>query len=460
MKPLVTLTLCLAACGTPPRVPSVDPVDPTTRVTHPTNPTQPTNPTNPIQPTQPGAGCSGQSLRAIMDKTIVRISPDGTTKTLFTFATTMPGAEGSVWQWDVHSGYLIAMGAWGEYTGPLSYEFVMLGPTDEVVFHDVRAQNDNPSLYQSEDGTVAVVASTGLIIHTDGTTTSLGNLQPIGAVLADGTVPVQAGNPWDGSSPRSLLDPSTMATTPLAIAPDPSSAFFVISGKLVYFSSHQTLVLASAGASRELALPASTSAWYGTATYGDRYLLGVADSAFIVIDAQAESVELVNGPPDMRQRYGTWDLSVADNGTAFGDFSDSNGNLVLKGTTDDGATWTPVGAPMAPGANPGLGQWLQGIAHGDGVLIMNLSSGYGDYVNSVQLVNGASSVQLPTNALYVNANLHPGAVDLSSSGECAAAWSAQVNADPLMGPMDLYFIDQKNGAVKAFSAPAFGQIRF
>ena len=122
--------------------------------------------------------------------------------------------------------------------------------------------------------------------------------------------------------------------------------------------------------------------------------------------------------------------------------------LQLRRTTDSGKTWVDVGRPMGRGADLGFGRWLHAIAHGGTTLIARMTTGYGHFVEEVQLSSPAGSVSIEVGRLYLNGDISPGAFDLSSDGQCASTWR-QVRDRPT-AHLELVFFDT-TGAQKVVS---------
>ena len=86
-----------------------------------------------------------------------------------------------------------------------------------------------------------------------------------------------------------------------------------------------------------------------------------------------------------------------------------------------------------------------------------MSTGYGHFVNEVQLITPSGAHRLATNGIYVNVDLSPGAVDLANDGQCVAAWVAQ---DHALVPAELGFMDAAGKTQKVTASQQPGWLRF
>jgi hypothetical protein len=449
MRTLSVLLLAVAACGrtsgiVPEPLPAPNPV---------------TIPTPTTTTTQPLVGCTGKSVIALVGATLTRLGADGSSTALFHFGAGLPDEDVVITNgWEERNGFIGLWAFLDDETGGtgIRYEYLVLDASGSVVFHKIQTEPYNPTTHLGADGSLAVAGGRGWVVR-GGTLTDLGALMPMTAVLPDGTLPVAHGQPWDGTTAKGLLTLSTMAEVPLAPGPDSNSAYFEVGGKLLYVTSDNRMVLTNGSGTQTVQLPATQSPWFPAQFAGDRFVLFGSSGQFAAADTTALTVHLIAGAPDPAQRYGTWAVSLSDDGTAFAGFLE-NGLLQQRSSTDFGATWTPRGNPMTPGMDFGLGQWLYAIAHGDGVLTLDLSTGYGDYLHAVQLVGPSSAMKMSTGGLYVNESISPGAADLSADGQCAAFWSP-TGADA--GPrLQLSFVDGTNGAKAVLSADQMAMFRF
>jgi hypothetical protein len=424
----LVLALALTACGREPIIPGPPPMkDP-----------------------QPLAGCQGKSIVELDGATLERVAADGAVTPLFHLGDGRADSDVSVTDWQERNGFIAAEALLEGGPGGESFEFLLLDPRDAVVFHRITQQTYTAPLHLGSDGTLAVPEPSGWLVHPDGSVTDLGDLLPLEAPLPGGLLPVARGYPWDPASPKGLLALDTMTFTALSPKPDDSSDFQEAGGNLLYIAGGK-LVLASSTGTQEIALP--DSSWRPDRITNDRFVVLSGNYQFRVLDIATVIATPVTGLPEATNQAPV-NVTVGDDGTVFSSVLE-NDLLQLRSTTDFGASWQNVGAPMPPGQNFGGGTRLSSVAHGSSVLIVSGSLGYGLFLNRLQLVPAGSPPQsLDLGGMYVNARV---AADLSADGQCAATWAPSTDTAK---PFDLHFIDTMHGDVKVQSAPEIRVFHF
>lgn len=430
MRRALIAALLLVACG---RTPAVDPP----RVEAPQQ--------------QPLKGCEGRSLVVLEGRRLLtRVSAEGT-QTLFTFGAGLPDDRVGVTTWSVAGGYIGAAASFDDGTFVSATEVVLLDASGALLFHRTLHRPLAAELFLGSDGSLAVAGETGFIAHADGSVTELGDLFPLTPVLSDGAVVVAQGKPWFAATRRGLWRAGTF--TPFALAPDDSATFQVVGRRAVYVSG---ATLSSVTDGLQVRLPGS--GFRVAQQAGGRFVLLVSDHdrQVVRVDLDAATAHPVSDVPAVNERYSAWDLGLQSDGAVLAGASLADGRLQLRRTTDLGATWSDVGEPMQPGMDFGVGRWLLPIEHAGNVLTLSMSTGYGHYLNAVQLSSARGNQHLDLGQVYVNVDLSPGAADLSSDGQCAAAWVQTSVYDFL----HLELLDADGTVVSLQTRPAAGWLRF
>lgn len=393
MKRALLLALMLFGCG---RAPVIDLPDP-------------------LKPQQQALrGCENQAVVSLDGRrTLTRITANGATK-LFTFGEGLPADEVHVSQWNVTpSGFIGGVAFAGGTTNDYTYELVLIGPDGTVRSAQRRQMPHSPTVFLAADGSLAVSERTGYIILPDGSVTELGELQPMTPVLPGGALVVARGIPWEETTQKGIWRDGTF--TPVTL---PQHAALEVVGSRAVFVSGTTLASVTDGV--RVTLPLAELHIVAHAA-GRFVLLAAGDVEAVLVDLEQATAKRVSNAPSPSQRYGAWSAGLQADGAVLAS-STAGEQLQLKRTGDFGATWTNVGEPMAMGEDFGLGRWLSTLEKSGSVLTLSMSTGYGHYVNEVQLTSANGTHRLATGGVYVNGDLSPGAADLSPDGQCAAAW--------------------------------------
>jgi hypothetical protein len=174
-----------------------------------------------------------------------------------------------------------------------------------------------------------------------------------------------------------------------------------------------------------------------------------------VVDLEAGSARTVANLPAPIERYSVWSAGLTSDGAVLAS-TETGDQLQLKRSAD-GQAWADVGEPMSKGMDFGLGRWLLAREKGGTVMTLSMSTGYGHYVNELQLTSAAGTHRLGTGGVYVNGSLDPGAADLSADGQCAAAWvqRGEMNQSPL--DLVLFDVTGKQQVVRTETQPGWMQ---
>jgi hypothetical protein len=108
--------------------------------------------------------------------------------------------------------------------------------------------------------------------------------------------------------------------------------------------------------------------------------------------------------------------------------TETGDSLQLFRSSNLGASWASIGAPMVAGTDMGLGRWMHTQERGGSTLVSSVSTGYGDFINEVQLVTPSGSHSIDTNGVYVNTELE-NSTSISSDGACAVTWTRPEGSD-------------------------------
>ncbi len=432
MKRALLTLLSLVACG---RTPSIE------------APLQPAQPEQPVQRQQPLEGCAGKRVVTLNQAThtLTLTGADGS-KTLFTFGAGTKPDQVSVMQWDLQGGLIGGLA----YVDR-SWEYALLKPDGTVVFHKLAAEPHSPSMLMGADGSLAIGAATGFIVKPDGSVADLGALIPMTPLLPSGEVVVARGAPWEPATEKGIWKDGVFRPLPVAL---PAYSNVTVVGAHAVFIDGSSLVSALDGA--RIALPAAGLAIAQTA--GGRYVLLSGETAAALVDLEQRTARALASVPKLQERYSWWNAGLEADGTVLAG-SPRGEQLQLQGTADLGATWADVGQPMTMGMDFGLGRWIFALEKNHSVLALSMSTGYGHYVNELQLVSAAGAHRLSTGGIWVNADLSPGAVDLSSDGQCVASWVAPEQHD-LGDPLTLVFMDAAGKQQTLTTSVDSGWLRF
>lgn len=422
MKRSLLLALMLLGCG---RTPWIE------------------GPGNPTTTQQPLRGCDGQAVVMLEGgRTLTKLAADGTKTTLFTFGAGQAAEEISVSQWDSVNGFtfgaaMIRAGAPNDYT----WEYVLVGPDAKVRYTARKDEPHSPSAFLGADGSLAVAAKTGWLVRPDGTITDLGALMPMTPLLPSGELLVSNGEPWKEASPKSIWKDG--ALRPITLSP--YAALHVVGSRVVTMNDG---ALVSVLDGKRVTLPVAQLDVAAQAA--GRFLLLASTEAAVLVDLDAGTARKLSSFPDTQQRYGFWNAGLMADGSVLAHTARGE-QLQLQRSTDLGATWSDVGQPMAMGEDFGLGRWLMALERSGTVMTLSMSTGYGHYVNGLQLTSARGTQTLTTGQVYVNGDLAPGAADLSPDGQCAAAWTHEDEET-----LKLVFIDSAG----AKRTPAVSGTRF
>jgi hypothetical protein len=401
---------------------------------------------------------------------------DGSTRTVYTFATQLPSPNttfiGRVD--DARAGRVIVDGS-TYYSPPgqpgqIASELVLLDRAGTVLWHRTAPGFGTP--YLGADGTLTVwdTNQETLVVRPDGTTRAVaGKWSPV-AAAPDGSLLVQDPPP-NGDDRLGWLRPGRDTVETLAIQPMGYEEW--VGDRLAYVGKqdgNDVLVLATPDESRIVALPDGSGtglAFAGAA--GDwmevqRY--GAETPTMMRVNVRTGDVEAVlqQLPAGLRSfDGGTFSYpQLADDGSLLSSFrNDYIGNLYRS--TDLGATWAPLGFSVANVQGLGL------IASSGGTFVAQSvqqfyapDSPWSDPPGGVspelsgqftQLIRPSEGVryQLPSLAGY-----RP--VALGSSGRCAAYWT--IGSDKMTGQLEVLEVPHSrrttivdNSDVRAAQAP-------
>jgi hypothetical protein len=417
-----------------------------------TSPEVPKPGTDPSQQQQrPLRGCEGRAVISLDDeRTVTRLSAAGS-KALFTFGADLSDKDVYVMQWNVR-GDRAAGVAFLDASAPHRYEYVLLDTDGSVVFHRVRLEPSNPVFYLGGDGSLAVESEvSSFIVGHDGAVTELGELTPMGPVLGGGTVVVARGKAWEATSEKGLWKDGTF--TPLEPSLDSAYALHALETRAVYVAQGQ---LISVPDGRKVALPKTDLGI--VRTDGDRWVLLVDSTSTVVVDLELGTASTLAAVPQA-ERWSQWTVSPGPDGSVLTGVMRGD-QLQPQRTADLGESWSDFGEPMQLGNDFGLGRWLFALEHAGTVLAMSMSTGYGNFVNEVEVISTLGAHRLPIQSIFVNGDLSPGAADLSADGQCAAV-VVRGDGETVLGPhSNLVFMDAQGKQTAVHSADQIGWLRF
>jgi hypothetical protein len=430
----------------------------------------PLNP--PVAPpvTPPAAGCAQAPLVVLRETQLLTVNVAGEETPLFQFgaSTGHPADAVVVQDWQQQPGFLGAVAFLHDPPSAHRYEFVLLRADGTVLFHHVEEQPHNPDIFLSPQGSLAVSGEHNFVAFPDGRVTELGGYSPAVPSMDGQHILVSQGPSWRANARYGWLRLMDLAFTPLARTAEWMT--FVVVGNHVMALPHDgqrsgPLLRTSPGLETVVAAELTTNAALDVVSQaGGRWLLlqRSADS-LVRVNVEDGTASVVDGMLGARQLWGVWTASVATDGSIQFSTAREDGLLQLQRTADLGATFVDVGQPMEAGPDMGLGARLVALRKGDNTLILNLSSGYGDFLQEVQLVSAEGVQRESTGGLYVNADIHPGAADLSGDGSCVATVAQrQGTAFSEDSIYELVFLDAVTGTrtVHAWEHPYQTQLRF
>ncbi len=368
--------------------------------------------------TRQSLGCADEVLLEMEGPVLWRTEADGSRRELFQIgaSTGLASEETVVEQWTTAGRFVALVGFLYAPPSANRYEYVVVDTDGDVLLQRIDEEPYNPQVYLSPDGTLAVAAGHGFIAHPDGAVTDLGVYRPLVPVV-DGRVLVAAGEPWRPGVTVGWMDVETQTFAPLAEVPAGYAAYTPLPSGVLYPSESGELVLASPTGAQ--VIDAGGTSYPIDSTADGRYVLLVSSDGEQVLRLDTETLRAtaIAG----REPWARYEATLAPDGDVLATFGLEDGRLQLRRTADLGATWSDVGEAMTPRQDFGAGNHLLPFAGGDRILILNLSRGYGDFLDEIQLV-GDESRTLTVGGVYVNGDLHPGAADLSADGACTATW--------------------------------------
>ena len=402
----------------------------------------------PIQQQQPLKGCEGRALAMLTDRTLTRLTTTGTT-TLFTFGDGFPAEEVSVSHWYLEGGVIGAVAFIHEGTqNAWTYEYVLLRTDGTVLFHRRQVEPYSPQIFLGPDGSMAVAGGHGWIARPDGTVLELGELMPMTPVLPDGSVIVARGKPWEPGTPKGVWKDGVF--TPLQVQLAEYAALQVVGTRVVTVDGTSLVSLLDGV---RIALPAMDLGLVQHA--GGRFVLLASTMEAVQVDLDLGTARLVTNLPALHTQYSSWNASLQADGSVLASSTRGDG-LQLVRSGDLGRTWADVGEPMMLGEDLGFLPWLYPLERGGSMLVHSMSTGYGHYLNEVQLVSPRGTHRLDAKGLYVNTDVNPGATDLSADGQCAAVW---VRLEGLFDPAQLMLFDAE-GKEQVLEIARHGWLRF
>ena len=410
------LTLMLLGCGRTAGVPGPEVVEP------------------PKVQQQPLLGCEGKAVVALEDRTLRRITPEGTVTTLFTFGAGLPADQVSVSRWSTAGDFIGAVAFLHVGTqSAWTYEYLLMRSDGTVLFESRQVEPHSPSIFLGADGSLAVSARTGWLVRADGSVTQLGALQPMSPRLPSGEVLVAQGRPWDAASKKGTWKDGVFTPLPVALGAYPT--FEVVGARLLAVDGQRLLSLLD-GAS--IALPAANLALVQHAA--ERFVLLSNEQVLVRVDLAQGTAQTVANAPKVEERYQTWSAGLQADGAVLAGTAKGE-QLQLQRSGDLGQSWADVGEPMVLGDDLGLGRWMFATERAGSLLVHSMSTGYGHYVNEVQLVTAQGAHRVAAGGLWVNGDINPGATDLSADGQCAVAWVQEPGGSWLHGdPLELVFV--------------------
>lgn len=451
---LVSLTACLQPSAEKPRL--------TVREL-PTTPTQPQTPGQPRAPVQPQVqqpatpvcmptrnGDPQRNLVAtVIDREVRLLQADGSWRTPFTFGRATGTAVDEIGVSDVvHAGPWLAAVA-GLFTQNdwqrTRHEVVLVDTrTATVVWSAVLPENSRPQLFLDESGHLAIAGSTkpGRLVGPDGRMEELA-VAPRGAIEGQPRIPAVQGL-WGNAPVAGWFELATHRFTPTRwpiSRNDLGGGLEMpwLAGRWLYRStaSDGSTLLVSEGADGTVAtLPIAPNSSLVGADLRGRALLQDAENDgrhWTLADPIHARLQTLPMPGESEPaielyRWLTASPSLERDGTLTTSIR-LGGDTQAMRSTDDGATWLPLGLPTPLPTAEFYGRWTHVERHGPTTLItVQDSRGYWQQWTGAQLLrDGDTHASLLTldAATFGPAALAP---RLSDDGACLLTWTAPLDA--------------------------------
>lgn len=349
----------------------------------------------------------------VEDRTFTRVDSSGA-RPLFTFGEGIDAEFVKILHWDVH-GDVVGGVAFLPSGKVLTYEYALVSPEGKVMFHERRVEPGNPMVYFGSDGSLAAAGGRGFVARPDGTITDLGPLMPLSPVLPGGSLVVTRGHSWEAGSVPLLWKNGTVEPLPVPLERDVHPS--VAGGRALVVAGDHLVSLADG---RSIRLP--THDLRIVDAHQERWvLLGTNQGVAVVVDVRERTATSVSNLPPPVSPYADRNLLMGADGSVLAT-TVIDGRLQVRRSRDGGGTWSDVGQPMQADDHYGGGGWLRTVEHQDGVLVLNISSGYGHFVNEMQLVTRSGARRLAMGGVHMLDEHSTGAAALSADGRFVAAW--------------------------------------
>ena len=409
------------------------------------------------------AGCEEQFLIELREQVVVRLDGDGSERELFRLGEAAGLDESGVVvnQFAMRGRYVALVAFLYAPPEPHRYEYVILDVDGQVRFHRIQEEPYSPTMHLGADGSIGVTGAQAFVAGADGTSRAIGAhhavAPPLGGHVLAATEP-----PWQQDASFGWLDLDTLELAPLSAEPAEYAAFAAVGDQVIYPAAAGGLALSSPSGTELVEAPGAASLHViGSTPDGRHALLASTDERRLYrLDLSGPRLEPVAGTDE-----GAWSHPAAaldPDGAVLQSFHLDGGAMQLRRTADLGATWSDVGEPMVPAQQLGAGSRLVALARGEQVMILNLSTGFGDYLDEVQLVSAdGARHQLSAGSLYVNGDLDPGTADLAPDGTCAATWVVREGGAEEEPSVDLVWIEPDTGESRVLrSADRHSLLRF
>jgi hypothetical protein len=393
---------------------------------------------------QPLGTCDGKSVILMQGRDVKRVSPDGSMQTVFTFGASQ--AEDTVWvsTWLRGEGFVAGAAHLGAATNNTSnWEYAVIRDDGTVTHTHRSVAASGMTIFLGNDGSLAGDGDTGWLVRADGTLVDLGTLQPMSALLPSGDLMVANGNSWEPSSPKGIWNNGVFSARAM------NSTVYDVTR----VGSHLVVVdgtnLHSVVDDTRIALPLENL--YVLHTAGDHFVLLSNQQQLVKVDLLAGTATIISGVSnDFPIRV---DLAVDG---AVMKTTETGDSLQLFRSSNLGASWNSVGAPMVAGTDMGLGRWMHTQERGGSTLVSSVSTGYGDFINEVQLVTPNGSHSIDTGGVYVNTELE-NSTSISGDGACAVTWTRPEGSD-YFGDANLIFFSA-DGTEHTVAGLTRGQVK-
>ncbi len=402
-------------------------------------------------------GCADRRLLSVGAGRIARLDSAGGATTLFSFGTGLVEAPQNIvtQSWTQRGSFVAAVAYLYQTTlRDNRHEYVLLDGAN-VLLHDYIPESVYPQLYLGDGGRLAVAAQTNWVRLPNGTIVPLGEYAPFAGMLSEELVPViQRSSPNQPGTLGLLRLGSPAKFEPLPGSPGEGTVT-ITPHRLVYLSSDggpTTLHAVGAQGDTAIDLPAA-EAWQIISVAGDRYvLLGESwdpKRPLTRIDLQTRTRTAL-APASASSIYEGWSATVDEQGTVFVS-TVVDDRLQLQRTSDGGKSFAPVGQPMVIGPDLGFQPWLRPVAHQGNALILSLSTGYGDFLNSAQFSADATHSVLDGGGYYLGYPSYT-QFDLTRDGQCGAVWVQVAEPTTPEERFSLVLLDQQGPRTIASSA--------